>query len=151
MFQELCSGYKDSPETHCKTFDSGGFQDLILVDDIPFHSLCEHHLIPFFGRVSFGYLPDGRMLGLSKFSRVVETLSRRLQTQEHLTHQLAETILRTARPTGLIVQVEAQHLCVAMRGVRKHGVVTITSETHGRFTHDRLLLERYNNQLTARR
>lgn len=151
MFKELISGYEEPVGRHCKTFDSGGFTGLVVVDDISFHSLCEHHLIPFYGRVSFGYLPSGRMLGLSKFSRVVSGLSRRLQTQEHFTHQLAETIWEATEPTGLMVRVEAQHLCVAMRGARQAGVITVSSEKRGQFNENRFLLEEFNNHLTLRR
>lgn len=150
MYQELLSGYAVDPVTFCTCFDSGGYTDLVVVGPVTFHSLCEHHVIPFYGSVTFGYVPDGRMLGLSKFGRVVDALARRLQTQEHLTRALAETIWEATQPAALIVEVEAEHFCMAMRGVRKPGTVTRTSEVRGRFTYDQLLLERYQQQLTRR-
>lgn len=127
MYKELLSGYTDDPKRHFKLFESDGFHNLVTVSNIDFYSLCEHHMIPFFGKVHIGYIPNGKVLGLSKFARLVETFTRRLQTQENITRQLAESIEENMHPQGLAVVVEAEHLCVSMRGIKKKGFVTTTS------------------------
>lgn len=127
MYGELLSGYSENPKKHFKLFDSNGYHDLVTVSNIDFYSLCEHHMIPFFGKVHIGYIPNGKVLGLSKFARIVEVFTRRLQTQENITHQIAEAIEENMHPQGLAVVVEAEHLCVSMRGIKKKGFVTTTS------------------------
>ena len=113
-------------------FEAGG-HGLVLVRDIEFHSLCEHHLLPFQGRVHVGYVPDGRVVGLSKVARVVEVYARRLQLQERLTAQVADALVSVLRPRGVAVAVEATHLCMAMRGVEKAHASTFTREYRGGF------------------
>jgi GTP cyclohydrolase I len=125
-YKELLSGYHEDPTKLVKLFDSQGFHDLVTVSNIKFHSLCEHHILPFFGRVNIGYVPNGKVLGLSKFARIVEVYSRRLQTQENLSRQIFELIWKNVKPLGLIVSVEASHLCVSMRGVKNVGFITKT-------------------------
>lgn len=131
MYQELLSGYSMDPKNVFKTFPSNGFHDLVTATNIEFYSLCEHHMIPFHGKVHIGYVPNGRILGLSKFVRLVDIFARRLQTQENFTHQLAEAIDKNLHPQGYIIHVEAEHLCVAMRGIKKQNFMTKTTIKNG--------------------
>lgn len=131
MYQELLSGYSIDPKNVFKTFPSNGFHDLVTATNIEFYSLCEHHMIPFHGKVHIGYVPNGRILGLSKFVRLVDIYARRLQTQENFTHQLAEAIDKNLHPQGYIIHVEAEHLCVAMRGIKKQNFMTKTTIKNG--------------------
>jgi GTP cyclohydrolase I len=112
------------------------YDEMVLVKDIDFYSLCEHHVIPFFGRVHVAYIPDGRVVGLSKIPRLVEMFARRLQVQERLTVQIAETIEKVLRPRGVAVVVEAIHLCMMMRGVEQQNAFAITSSMRGAFKSD---------------
>ena len=131
MYSELLSGYKKNPKSVFKKFDSLGFNQLITVSNIDFYSWCEHHIIPFFGKVHIGYVPDDKILGLSKFARLVEVYARRLQTQENLTNQIYNALEKNLHPKGCIVRIEAEHLCVVMRGVKKKGFITKTTVTGG--------------------
>jgi GTP cyclohydrolase I len=131
---ELTAGYRvDDPPALLKTFENDGTRDMVLVRDIPFYSLCEHHVLPFYGVAHVAYVPGDRIVGLSKFGRLVEAFARRLQVQERLTAQIADTLEDTLSPAGVIVVVEAQHLCMAMRGVQKPGALTLTSAVRGVF------------------
>ena len=112
------------------------YSEMVIVKDIDFYSLCEHHLLPFFGRCHVAYVPDGKVIGLSKLPRLVEVFSRRLQVQERLTSQVADTIAAKVSPLGVAVVVEATHLCMAMRGVEKQNSVALTSAMHGVFRTD---------------
>jgi GTP cyclohydrolase I len=112
------------------------YNEMVLVRDIDFYSLCEHHLLPFFGKCHIAYIPDGKVIGLSKIPRLVEVFARRLQVQERLTSQIAETFLDAVRPLGVAVVMEATHLCMAMRGVEKQNAVTTTSAMLGVFHSD---------------
>ncbi len=127
MYKELLSGYQQDPSSIFKVFESDGYNDLVTVCNIDFYSLCEHHMIPFFGKVHIGYVPNGKILGLSKFARLVDIYARRLQTQEHLTTQIQDAIQEHLHPVGSIVHIEAEHLCVSMRGIKKKGFVTKTT------------------------
>jgi GTP cyclohydrolase I len=112
------------------------YNEMVIVRDIDFYSLCEHHLLPFFGRCHVAYIPQGRVVGLSKIPRLVEIFARRLQVQERLTNQIAETLREKIRPLGVAVVMEASHLCMSMRGVEKQNSVAVTSAMLGAFQHD---------------
>lgn len=138
MYEEIFSGLNEDPKKHLEIyFQEEKYEELVLVKDIPFYSMCEHHLVPFFGKVHVGYLPkDGKLTGLSKLARVVETISKRPQLQERLTANIADSILGKLEPYGVIVVVEAEHMCMTMRGVKKPGSKTITSVVRGVFATD---------------
>lgn len=138
MYGEVFSGLHEDPRKHLQIFfEEEEHRELVLVKDIPFYSMCEHHLVPFFGHAHVGYLPkEGRLTGLSKLARVVETLARRPQLQERLTTSIADSLVDTLDPYGVIVVIEAEHMCMTMRGVKKAGSKTITSAVRGRFEKD---------------
>ena len=127
----------EPPEFDSTTFDnSAGYDELVLVTDIPVHSLCEHHLLPFTGVAHVGYLPGTRILGLSKFARTVEFFARRAQTQERLTTEIAEHLTERLDPLGVGVVIEAEHSCMTLRGARAGGARTVTAALHGRLRED---------------
>ena len=134
-YKELFSGYDQAAEDVLgRTFDEvGGYDDIVLVKDIPFFSHCEHHMVPIIGKAHVAYLPNGRVLGLSKIARVVEIFGRRLQTQETMTAQIAKSIDETLNPRGVAVMIEAEHMCMAMRGIQKQGSTTLTTTFTGAF------------------
>jgi GTP cyclohydrolase I len=134
-YGELYAGYRqDAGKVLERVFeDVGGYEDVVLVQDIPFYSHCEHHMVPFFGKVHAAYYPTGGVVGLSKIARVVEVFGRRLQTQENLTAQVTAAIDEALKPRGLAIMVEAEHMCMAMRGIRKSGVTTTTTRFTGLF------------------
>jgi GTP cyclohydrolase I len=135
MYAEVCAGLHEDPADHLiKTFDVD-HDEMVMVRDIPMYSLCEHHLVPFMGVAHVAYIPrrGGMITGLSKLARLVEGYSRRPQIQERLTSQVAGAIQQTLDPQGTLVVIEAEHLCMSMRGVQKPGAVTITSAVHGVF------------------
>jgi GTP cyclohydrolase I len=138
MYEELFSGLDDDPETYLTVTFAAEHDEMVMVRDIPFASLCEHHMVPFVGKVHVGYIPgdDGRVTGLSKLARLVESYARRLQVQERMTTQIADTMERVLAPRGVLVVVEAEHLCMSMRGVKKPGTQTITSAVRGLFRDD---------------
>lgn len=134
-WNEWTSGYLMNPSDVFKTFEDGSenYDQMIVVKDINFYSQCEHHMAPFFGTVSIGYIPDGKVLGLSKFPRLVDIFSKRLQVQERLTRQISEEIQTNLKPKGCAVYVKARHLCMESRGICKHGNETITTAISGIF------------------
>ena len=134
-YRELFSGYDLAAEDVLgRTFEEvAGYDDIVLVKDIPFFSQCEHHMVPIIGKAHVAYLPNGRVLGLSKIARVVEIYGRRLQTQETMTAQIAKSIDETLNPRGVAVMIEAEHMCMAMRGVQKQGSTTLTTTFTGAF------------------
>ncbi len=137
MYSEVFSGYDNAEDRLDKIFSSVFTSDnseMVVVKDIDYYSHCEHHMVPFFGKVHIGYIPNKKVLGLSKFARLVEVYSRRLQIQEQLTWQIADEISKRLKPKGVIVVVEGAHLCMAMRGVQKINSKTITSAVRGRFS-----------------
>lgn len=134
-YKELFAGYTQDPgEALGRTFEEvGGYDDMVLVKDIHFHSHCEHHMVPIIGKAHVAYLPDGKVLGLSKIARTVEIFARRLQTQENLTAQIAYSIDEALGPRGVAVMIEAEHMCMAMRGIKKLGSTTTTTCFTGQF------------------
>jgi len=138
MYQELFAGMTDDPARHLTVTFAADHDEMVMVRDIPFASLCEHHLVPFIGRAHVAYIPgdDGRITGLSKLARLVDGYARRLQVQERMTTQIAEAVERVLAPRGVLVVVEAEHLCMSMRGVKKPGTLTITSSVRGLFRSD---------------
>ncbi len=138
MYVELFEGIESDPGEHLRVTFEIGHDEMVMVRDIPFTSLCEHHLVPFVGLAHVAYLPasDGRIAGLSKLARVVEGYARRLQVQERLTTQIAEAMEDHLHPRGSIVVLEAEHFCMSMRGVKKEGMTTVTSAVRGVFKDD---------------
>jgi len=134
-YREMFNGYDMDPaEELGRTFEEvAGYDDLVIVKDIQFHSHCEHHMVPIIGKAHVGYLPDGKVVGLSKIARVVDIFAHRLQTQEAMTAQIAGVIQDVLKPRGVAVIIEAEHMCMAMRGIRKQGSTTLTSTFTGSF------------------
>jgi len=134
MYAEIFSGVNQNPEKELEVILDQKHHEIILLRGIPLYSVCEHHLLPFLGRVNIAYIPkNGRVTGLSKLARVVDVLARRLQVQERLTTQIAEIVMNKLKPLGVMVVIEAEHLCMSMRGVRKPGTMTVTSAVRGIF------------------
>ncbi|MFH1654556.1 MAG: GTP cyclohydrolase I FolE [Pseudomonadota bacterium] len=130
----LTEGYKQDPQALIESsLFSTDLEDMVLVRDIPLYSLCEHHLLPFYGKAHVGYLPDGKIVGISKISKLVDIFARRLQVQERLTHQIAETLMDILKPKGVAVVIDASHLCMQMRGSESHGASIVTSCMLGAF------------------
>jgi GTP cyclohydrolase IA len=133
MYAELFCGLRADPGRHLQKAFEETYDEMVLVRDISFNSMCEHHLLPFVGKAHVGYLPRGKVTGLSKLARVVEEISRRPQVQERMTHQIADLIDADLQPKGVIVILEAEHTCMTIRGVRKPGSLTVTSAVRGLF------------------
>ncbi len=134
MYEEILAGSRLNPEKELEVVFEKEHDEIILLKDIPLYALCEHHLLPFIGKAHVAYIPKGnRITGLSKLVRVVEILSRRLQVQEHLTTEIVDIIMKKLKPKGAMVIIEAEHLCLSMRGVKKPGIVTVTSAVRGIF------------------
>ena len=134
MYEEIFSGIKQDPEKELEVILEQKHHEIILLRGIPLYSVCEHHLLPFLGRANIAYIPkNGRVTGLSKLARVVDILARRPQVQERLTTQIAEIVMSKLKPLGVMVVIEAEHLCMSMRGVRKPGTMTVTSAVRGIF------------------
>jgi GTP cyclohydrolase I len=133
MYAELFSGLRQDPRIHLKKFFVEKYDEIVLVRDISFNSMCEHHMLPFMGRAHIGYLPNGRVIGLSKLARVVEVVSKRPQVQERMTEEIADLLVEELDAKGVAVVIEATHTCMAIRGVRKPGSVCVTSAMKGVF------------------
>lgn len=138
MYEEIFSGIKLNPLEDLRVYyEKENYEEIVLVRDIPLYSVCEHHLLPFFGKAHVAYLPTrGRLTGLSKIVRVVDTIARRLQLQERLTKQIADCIMQAVKPQGVLVIIEAEHFCITMRGIKKSGSQTVTSAMRGVFLKD---------------
>jgi GTP cyclohydrolase IA len=137
MYEEICAGLHADPREYLKIVPDETHDEMVIVKDIPLYSICEHHLLPFHGAAHIAYIPEGgRILGLSKLARIVDSLARRPQIQERLTTQIAELIADGLKPKGVMVVIEAEHLCMSMRGINKPGATTVTSVVRGNFRRD---------------
>ena len=138
MMAELFEGLRIDPREYLKVGFEAGHDEMVILRDVPFYSVCEHHFMPFHGTASVGYIPDGRVVGLSKLARLVEGYARRPQLQERLTGQVADALMETLRPDGVAVVIEAEHLCMTQRGVKKPGSRMVTSATRGLFRQNQM-------------
>ena len=136
MYAELLAGARENPELHLRSIFTEKYDEVVLLRDIPFYSICEHHLMPFIGSAHVAYMPAGSVLGVSKLARIVDCFARRLQVQERLTDQIADFIMNGLKPKGVAVVLEASHSCMTIRGIKKPGSVMVTSSLRGRFRKD---------------
>ena len=136
MYTELLSGMSEDPKQHLSRVFTENYDEIVLLRDIPFYSICEHHLMPFIGSAHVAYLPAGSVLGVSKLARIVDCFARRLQVQERLTDQIADFIMNGLKPRGVAVVLEASHSCMTIRGIKKPGSVMVTSSLRGIFKRD---------------
>ncbi|MCV6574708.1 MAG: GTP cyclohydrolase I FolE [Cohaesibacter sp.] len=151
-YQELYRGYNEDPVVPLqRTFkEVNGYKDMVLLRDVEFFSACEHHMVPFFGKAHIAYYPSDGVVGLSKLARVIDTYARRLQTQETLTAQIIEVIEKTLNPRGIALVMEAEHMCMSMRGVQKKGVSTVTTTFTGVFEEDQTKQDRFMTLIGVR-
>ncbi len=136
MYGELLAGMREDPKAHLASVFNENYDEIVLLRDIPFYSVCEHHLMPFIGTAHVAYLPDGRILGVSKLARIVDSFARRLQTQERLTYQIADFLMNNLKPLGVAIVLEAAHSCMTIRGIKKPGSMMVTSAVRGIFRKD---------------
>jgi GTP cyclohydrolase I len=136
MYMELLGGMHEDPKKHLVSVFTENYDEIVLLRDIPFYSICEHHMLPFIGSAHVAYLPTGAILGVSKLARIVDCFARRLQTQERLTYQIADFIMSNLKPRGVAVVLEASHSCMTIRGIKKPGSVMVTSALRGIFRKD---------------
>jgi GTP cyclohydrolase I len=136
MYAELLSGMNEDPQYHLKSAFTENYDEIVLLRDIPFYSMCEHHLMPFIGKAHVAYLPAGKVLGVSKLARIVDCFAKRLQLQERLTAQIADSLMEGLEPQGVAVVLEASHSCMTIRGIKKPGSVMVTSAVRGIFKKD---------------
>ena len=133
MYEELFSGMEEDASTHLSKQFTAKNSEMVVERDIVFYSMCEHHMLPFYGKAHIAYIPDGKVVGLSKLARTVEVFAKRLQIQEQLTVQIADALEKYLQPKGVMVMVEAEHMCMTMRGIKKPGSSTVTIATRGEF------------------
>ena len=131
MYEEIYGGMEEDAATHLSRTFTVDSSEMVVEKDITFYSVCEHHFLPFYGKVHIGYIPDGKVVGLSKLARTVEVFARRAQIQEQLTEQIADAVMQSLQPKGVMVMIEAEHMCMTMRGIKKPGTKTITLSTRG--------------------
>ena len=136
MYTELLGGMNEDPQKHLRSIFTENYDEIVLLRDVPFYSICEHHLMPFIGSSHVAYLPTGTVLGVSKLARIVDCFARRLQTQERLTYQIADFIMNSLKPRGVAVVIEASHSCMTIRGIKKPGSMMVTSALRGIFRRD---------------
>ena len=136
MYAELLGGMQEDPKNHLRSVFTENYNEIVLLRDIPFYSICEHHIMPFIGTADVAYLPSGSVLGVSKLARIVDCFARRLQTQERLTYQIADFIMDSLHPLGVAVVLEASHSCMTIRGIKKPGSSMVTSALRGIFMKD---------------
>ena len=136
MYAELLAGMQRGPDEHIESVFTEKYDEIVLLRDIPFYSICEHHLMPFIGSAHVAYIPSGKVLGVSKLARIVDSFARRLQVQERLTGQIADFLMTSLQPQGVAVVLEASHSCMTIRGIKKPGSVMVTSALRGIFIRD---------------
>ncbi len=136
MYAELLGGMREEPERHLRSVFTETYEEIVLLRDIPFYSICEHHMMPFIGAAHVAYLPSGKVLGVSKLARIVDSFARRLQTQERLTYQIADFLKTNLKSQGVAVVLEASHSCMTIRGIKKPGSTMVTSALRGIFKRD---------------
>lgn len=151
MCEELYGGMDEDASVHLSKTFSVDSSEMVIEKDITFYSTCEHHILPFYGKAHIAYIPDGKVVGLSKLARTVEVFARRLQLQEQLTGQIADALMESMQPKGALVMIEAEHMCMTMRGIKKPGSRTITLARRGVFESDPALEERFFRMLSAER
>lgn len=147
MYEEIFSGMDEDANEHLSKTFTVDTKDMVMEKDITFYSMCEHHLMPFYGKVHVAYLPEGRVVGLSKLARTVEVFAKRLQLQEQLTGQIADAIMEGLNPRGVMVMIEAEHMCMTMRGVKKPGSKTVTVTARGAFEEKEALRNQFYHML----
>lgn len=147
MYEEIFGGMGEDAAEHLSKVFTVDSHEMVLEKDIVFYSMCEHHMLPFYGRAHVAYVPDGKVVGLSKLARTVEVYARRLQIQEHMTAQIADAIMEHLAPQGVMVVVEAEHMCMTMRGVKKPGSQTVSVATRGVFEDNEALQNRFFQML----
>lgn len=147
MYEEIYSGMEEDAATHLSKVFHVDSSEMVIEKDITFYSTCEHHMLPFYGKVHIAYIPDGKVVGLSKLARTVEVFARRLQLQEQLTGQIADALMTHMQPKGVMVMVEAEHMCMTMRGIKKPGSQTVTVARRGEFETNPALEERFFRML----
>lgn len=147
MYEELAAGYQDSAAQHLSKRFHVEDNDMVLEKDIHFYSFCEHHMLPFYGNAAVAYIPDGEVVGLSKIARTVEVFAKRFQLQERLAAQVADAFMEELHPKGVMVFIEAEHMCMTMRGIKKPGAKTVTVITRGAFEQDERLQDKFFQML----
>lgn len=147
MYTEIFAGMDQDPADYLKKTFTCDSNDIVLEKDIPFYSMCEHHFLPFFGKAHVAYIPTGKVTGLSKLARCVEVYAKRPQIQEQLTAQIADAIVENLNPSGVMVMIEAEHMCMTMRGIRKPGAITVTQAKRGVFETDSELVSQFYHML----
>lgn len=150
MYEELAAGYTDCAAEHLKKRFHVDNNDLVMEKDIPFYSFCEHHMLPFYGTAAIAYIPDGEVVGLSKIARTLEVFAKRFQLQERLTAQIADVFMEELKPHGVMVLIEAEHMCMTMRGIKKPGTKTVTVVTRGVFDENEKLQNQFYRMLERR-
>ena len=150
MYEELAAGYTDDAAKHLAKRFHVDNNDMVMEKEIPFYSFCEHHMLPFYGTAAIAYIPDGEVVGLSKMARTLEVFAKRLQLQERLTAQIADVFMEELKPHGVMVLIEAEHMCMTMRGIKKPGTKTVTVVTRGVFDGDEKLQNQFYRMLERR-
>ena len=145
MYEELAAGYTEDAGVHLKKRFHVDNNDMVMEKDIPFYSFCEHHMLPFYGTAAVAYIPDGEVVGLSKIARTLEVFAKRFQLQERLTAQIADVFMKELKPHGVMVLIEAEHMCMTMRGIKKPGTKTVTVVTRGVFNFGLGLFQRWRS------
>jgi GTP cyclohydrolase I len=151
MCEEIYGGMYEDAAEHLKKRFSSKNSEMVIEQDITFYSMCEHHMLPFYGKAHIAYIPDGEVVGISKLARTLDVFARRLQIQEHLTDQVADAIMNELHPKGVAVMIEAEHMCMTMRGIKKPGSSTVTLARRGVFAHDQALLNEFLDLLRFHR